>query len=201
MAIQKKNIAIIMLVFVFVLPVILAKFALEHNWFNKAATNKGELLTPTVDFSLELAELPPLWRIVYVLPEVCDAKCDNAIYALGQVHIALGKHMDRVEPFILTTAQSDLSALQREPNNVATTAENMPSNSLDTFKNFKTLNLSEKNVNEMFKNVSPSGIFIVDTLNNGMLKHPVFADKEQAVQASRDILFDIKKLLKLSRIG
>ena len=30
---------------------------------------------------------------------------------------------------------------------------------------------------------------------------PYFSEKEQAVQASRDILSDIKKLLKLSRIG
>lgn len=196
--IEKKNkIAIIALVVVFVLPVILAKVALENDWFNKAATNRGELLSPPIDFSSDFADLPPLWRLVYVLPENCDVTCKNALYAMGQIHIALGKHMDRVEPLIITTNNSQLAALK--------VPDISPENGTEVVqgqhKALKTLQIPEKNVNEMFKSVSPNGIFIVDTLNNGMLKHPLYPEKEQAVQASRDILLDIKKLLKLSRIG
>ncbi|CAI8203617.1 MAG: Uncharacterised protein [Glaciecola sp. HTCC2999] len=197
MAEKKNQIAIIALVVVFVLPVILAKVALENDWFNKGATNQGELLTPPIDFSANFAELPPLWRLVYVLPEQCDAKCANAIYALGQIHIALGKHMDRVEPLIITTQNSQLTALQSSEDTNLSDGKS----SLDTFKRMQTLNLTKENVNEMFKSVSSDGIFIVDTLNNGMLKHALYSDKEEAVQASRSILSDIKKLLKLSRIG
>lgn len=197
MAEKKNQIAIIALVVVFVLPVILAKVALENDWFNKGATNQGELLTPPIDFSANFAELPPLWRLVYVLPEQCDAKCANAIYALGQIHMALGKHMDRVEPLIITTQNSQLTALQSSEDTNLSDGKS----SLDTFKRMQTLNLTKENVNEMFKSVSSDGIFIVDTLNNGMLKHALYSDKEEAVQASRSILSDIKKLLKLSRIG
>lgn len=197
MAEKKNQIAIIALVVVFVLPVILAKVALENDWFNKGATNQGELLTPPIDFSANFAELPPLWRLVYVLPEQCDAKCANAIYALGQIHIALGKHMVRVEPLIITTQNSQLTALQSSEDANLSDGKS----SLDTFKHMQTLNLTKENVNEMFKSVSSDGIFIVDTLNNGMLKHALYSDKEEAVQASRSILSDIKKLLKLSRIG
>ena len=197
MAEKKNQIAIIALVVVFVLPVILAKVALENDWFNKGATNQGELLTPPIDFSANFAELPPLWRLVYVLPEQCDAKCANAIYALGQIHMALGKHMDRVEPLIITTQNSQLTALQSSEDTHLSDGKSF----LDTFKRMQTLNLTKENVNEMFKSVSSDGIFIVDTLNNGMLKHALYSDKEEAVQASRSILSDIKKLLKLSRIG
>ena len=42
---------------------------------------------------------------------------------------------------------------------------------------------------------------LVDTLNNAMLRYPTYEDKKAAVQSSRDILADVKKLLKLSRIG
>ena len=116
---------------------------------------------------------------------------------MGQIHIALGKHMDRVEPLIITTNNSQLAALK--------VPDISPENGTEVVqgqhKALKTLQIPEKNVNEMFKSVSPNGIFIVDTLNNGMLKHPLYPEKEQAVQASRDILLDIKKLLKLSRIG
>jgi hypothetical protein len=194
---NKNKIAIIALVVVFVLPVILAKVALENDWFNKGATNQGELLTPPVDLSKGFSELPPLWRLVYVLPEECDAKCTNAIYALGQIHIALGKHMDRVEPLIITTETSQLSALDV----TLDTSQKSNNTPLDRMKQIKTLNLTKENVNEMFKNVPSDGIFIVDTLNNGMLKHELYSNKEEAVQASRSILSDIKKLLKLSRIG
>ena len=197
MADKKNKIAIIALVVVFVLPVILAKVALENDWFNKGATNQGELLTPPIDFSSDFAELPPLWRLVYVLPEQCDAQCTNAIYALGQIHIALGKHMDRVEPLIITTQNSQLSAL--DIRSEGTSADSKTS--LDTYKRIRTLKITKENVNKMFKKVSSDGIFIVDTLNNGMLKHALYSDKEEAVQASRSILSDIKKLLKLSRIG
>ena len=38
-----------MLVAVFVIPVLLAVLALKGDWFNKAATNRGELLTPPVE--------------------------------------------------------------------------------------------------------------------------------------------------------
>ena len=41
---NRKTLAL--LVVVFVLPVILAWFALNNNWFNKAATNRGELINP-----------------------------------------------------------------------------------------------------------------------------------------------------------
>jgi hypothetical protein len=194
---NKNKIAIIALVVVFVLPVILAKVALENDWFNKGATNQGELLTPPVDLSKGFSELPPLWRLVYVLPEECDAKCNNAIYALGQIHIALGKHMDRVEPLIITTETSQLSALDV----TLDTSQKSNNTPLDRMKQIKTLNLTKENVNETFKSVSSDGIFIVDTLNNGMLKHELYSNKEEAVQASRSILSDIKKLLKLSRIG
>lgn len=197
MAERKNKITIIALVVVFVLPVILAKVALENEWFNKAATNRGELLSPPIDFAQDFAKLPPLWRLVYVLPEKCDATCRNALYAMGQIHIALGKHMDRVEPLIITTENSELAALQVIP----VTTANHDEIALGQHKELKTLQLPKKNVNEMFKNISPNGIFIVDTLNNGMLKHPLYPEKEQAVQGSRDILSDIKKLLKLSRIG
>lgn len=195
---EKKNkLAIIALVVVFVLPVILAKIALDNDWFNKAATNRGELLTQFIDFSSDFANLPPLWRLVYVLPETCDVTCTNALYAMGQIHIALGKHMDRVEPLIITTNTSELAALDLP----VMTTENRNEVVQGRHKALKTLQIPEKNVNEIFKSVSADGIFIVDTLNNGMLKHPLYSEKELAVQASRDILLDVKKLLKLSRIG
>lgn len=189
--------ALLLLLFVFILPVILAKVALESDFFNKAATNSGELLDPVIDFSPALSDQDPLWRLVYVVPDICDAQCENAIFAIQQVHTAMGKHSSRVQPLVIMTETSATDILS-EANLARIYTEQ---NAVETQHTIATVSLSKKNVNEMFKSVDVNAIFIVDTLNNGMLKHPTFSDKEEAVQASRLILSDVRKLLKLSRIG
>ena len=189
--------ALLLLLFVFVLPVILAKIALESDFFNKASTNSGELLNPVIDFNQAFSTKAPLWRLVYVAPAICDAACENALFAIQQVHTAMGKHSGRIQPLLILTENSatdllsvsNLTRIYREQGAVET------QHTIDTLK------ISQKNVNEMFKNVDVDGIFIVDTLNNGMLKHPLYKNKEEAVQGSRLILSDVRKLLKLSRIG
>jgi hypothetical protein len=175
----------ILLVVVFVLPVILAYLALQFDWFNKSATNRGELLTPPLDLSLVEAELTPKWRLLYVLPEHCEQQCENALYSINQIWIALGKESDRVEPLVLVDENSDIL---KEPK-------------LSQYPQVKWLNTNRQNVNKVFKDGATDGIFIVDTLGNIILKYPLKQQQEEAIQQSRDILADLRKVLKLSRIG
>ena len=72
MSTTKKNNKTMMLLLaaVFILPVLLAKLALDNGWFNQAATNKGELISPPVDMSaLQTTEQEPKWKLIYVLPQ------------------------------------------------------------------------------------------------------------------------------------
>ncbi|MFT6896703.1 MAG: hypothetical protein ACJA13_001106 [Paraglaciecola sp.] len=177
---------LLILAVVFILPVVLAKLALDNNWFTKAATNKGQLLTPP----LALTVLPDLgadskWHIFYVLPPQCDQACDNALYSLGQVWLALGKESDRVESLVISTPSSDQAAVD----------------TLSQQSVVKLLKSNEENVNSVFKNEPTDGIFIADTLNNVILRYPLYLNQQQAILHSRDILSDMRKLLKLSRIG
>jgi hypothetical protein len=50
-------------------------------------------------------------------------------------------------------------------------------------------------------NLKQQSVYIVDTLNNAMLYYQIDSDRSTAVMESRSMLADIKKLLKLSRIG
>lgn len=170
---------------VFALPVIMAKLALDNNWFNRAATNKGELISPPLDMRPLLSEQQAKWQILYVLPENCEQKCENAIYSVNQTWLALGKHMDRVEPVLLATQNSDSEKLSE----------------LNTQSNLILLMSDQQSVNNVFKDSSADGIFLVDTLGNIILRFPLYEEKQQAVLHSRDILADMRKLLKLSRIG
>lgn len=188
---KKRSKTPLLLVVVFVLPVILAKLALGNNWFNKAATNRGELLTPVLNFLpiLEESKLPlsedPKWHVLYVLPSTCDMKCENALYSLNQIWIALGKESDRMSPIVISTPDSDLVKVGE----------------LMTHETLTLLKADDNNVKKVFKDVATDVIFLADTLGNIILRYPTNLEKQQAVMQSRDILADLRKLLKLSRIG
>lgn len=183
--IKNKGLVIIFIA-VFILPVILAKFALEYQWFNQAATNKGQLLDPSLDMSKLIAtDHPPRWKFLYVLPNNCEEACQNAIYSLNQLWSALGKEQGRVESVVVSVSSSEQAALDK----------------IADYKHIRIVTADEQSVNQVFKDVKTNGIFIADTLNNIILRYPTQSDSQQAVLYSRDILADMKKLLKLSRIG
>ncbi|MBC3765923.1 hypothetical protein [Neptunicella marina] len=177
----------IVLAIVFILPVALAKLALELDWFNRAATNKGELLEPVLDATplYSKTKPPTIWRLVYVIPEQCDQSCKNAIYSIHQVWLALGRESDRVQALLITTEQSDPTI----------------NNDIKQLDNIHQLQTSTQNIQNVFKQSSADGIFVVDTLQNIILRYGLQQQKQKAVMHSRDILADVKKLLKLSRIG
>ena len=153
---------ILLLAAVFILPVILAKLALENGWFNQAATNKGELLSPPIDMSvLQISTQQPKWKLLYILPEICALECENAHENSNIEQLALLKDK----------------------------------------QNIRLFNTNLKSLQQVFKENITDGIFIADTLDNVILRYPLQIDQEQAILHSRDILADMRKVLKLSRIG
>lgn len=177
--------ALLILVVVFILPVVLAKLALEQDWFNQGSTNKGHLMQPTLDANPLLAEQPKKWRVVYVVPDTCDLACQHSIYSIQQVDLALGKESDRANATLIVTPQSDQTFGQWLAKDQRT----------------EVLLNSKENVNKVFNSAGVNGIFLVDTMNNAMLRYDPQPDQKQAIMQSRDVLSDLKKMLKLSRIG
>lgn len=183
---KKNNRRTMLLLFVaFVVPVILAKLALEGDWFNKAATNKGQLMEPVLDFSIAYPEREKKWYLTYISDQPCLTQCELAVYSLSQLWVALGKEQDRVATAVLFTdpAQVEVAKASLEKD----------------FLNYKTVENAD--LKRMFQNQPINGIFIVDALGNVILRYPLYEEKQEAVLKSRDILADMRKLLKLSRIG
>ena len=182
---QNKK-SMLLLAVVFILPVMLAKLALDYDWFNRGATNKGELLDPVLDFTAAYPQQADNthWRLVYVVPASCDEACHNALFSINQVWLALGRETDRVKALAVVTEASDL-----------------PADMAEKYRNVESLSVNLQTVEKMFNPVGTDGIFIVDTLQNVILRYPLQAEQQQAVMHSREILSDVKKLLKLSRIG
>jgi len=172
---------LVLMIFVFVIPVVLAKLALDHDWFTRGATNNGTLLQPTINLSTALEGSQPKWRLLFALPETCDEICENALFSINQVWLALGKESDRAEALVLYTPNSDKMALQK----------------LSAYANVHTLSVDDAILSQL----ETHSVYIVDTLINAMLFYSMDSDRKNAVMESRNMLADIKKLLKLSRIG
>ncbi|MEP1448487.1 MAG: hypothetical protein ABJK37_20455 [Paraglaciecola sp.] len=188
MSTTKKNNKSMMLLLaaVFIVPVLLAKLALDNGWFNQGVTNKGELISPPIDINvLQTKQQEPKWKLIYILPQKCSLGCENALYSIAQVHSALGKESDRAEVVVISHEQSNIEQLAELANK----------------QNVRLLSSDLKSLQQVFKETPTDGIFIADTLNNVFLRYPLQIDKEQAILHSRDILADMRKVLKLSRIG
>lgn len=182
---KKNRLSFILMIIIFILPVVLAKLALDNDWFNKGATNRGVLLDPIIEAQSLLSQAEQKWHFVYVLPSECLSACENAIYSIQQLHTAIGREKKRVNALFLATETSATDLVEQ----------------LDGKIGIEVLRAQQDSVTTVFKDVGLDGIFIADTLHNVVLYYPNTSDREQAIMDSRDMLADLRKLLKLSRIG
>lgn len=99
------------LLFIIITPMLvvaLATFIFKTGWGLPDGTrNQGVLLEQPVD----LSDVLPItkqdvffskqsvnpWRFAVVLPEVCDRSCEERLWFIKQVRIALGKYQNRIE--------------------------------------------------------------------------------------------------------
>ena len=181
----KNHKNLLLLLVIFVLPVVLAKLALDYDWFNRGATNQGELVEPGNSFAAIQPNPPePRWKLVYVMPDECQRACENALMSINQVWLALGRESDRVEAVAVTTAEQPLAVSYQQQ-----------------YPHITELQSDQSKIDEAFGKLHEQGIYVVDTLQNIVLKYQLHYDQKDAVMSSRAMLADVKKLLKLSRIG
>lgn len=176
---KNGNKALILLVLVFILPVIAAKLVLSFDLYEGGVTNKGQLLTNNVSYqSLEMDNPEPHeWQLIYLLPNRCNVICQDRLYILQQSHTALGRNQDRVHTIVMVDKHSDTSALADLNLTTAT-----PSAQLSQL-------LSEQQ------------LVIIDPLGSLVMSYPVAADHQAQIMQGKALVADLRKLLKLSRIG
>jgi hypothetical protein len=182
------------LVGVFFAPLALA-FLLYYGsggWRPPGSTNRGELISPARP--LPGVELPtaadePLaastwrgkWTLVYIGDGRCDGGCRAALTLMRQTRLALNKDMTRVQRVFLATGNCcDQAYLDAEhPGLVVARADN------------------DAGAKLLASFPDPTGvegsIYVVDPLGNLMMRH--------SPAPTKDLLEDLRKLLKLSHIG
>ncbi|CAH1223299.1 Hypotehtical protein in Cytochrome oxidase biogenesis cluster [Vibrio harveyi] len=175
-AVTKGRIVLVSLICLFALPAIIAKVVLSQGWYETGVTNRGELVEPYITFE-QLGQPSPLdekgWQLAYVLPPECKEQCQQQIHLMQQSHIALGKYQERVVPVIWAS---------EETNNVAQSIVVMQMN------------------DSLSSRVKAGQMLIVDPLGQLVMSYTPEAN-EDLVRLSKDVLADLRKLLKLSRVG
>jgi len=181
--VKKGRRSLVLVLAVFVLPIILAKFALEQQWLNTGVTNKGVLLTNELTLEklgLDNTDFEQHWLIMYGLPKSCTVKCQKTLEAVHNTYVALGKEMPRVSPVALY--QNDLPPKEKE-------------NILTSKWQLHVMPEQAK------KYIAKPQVFIVDPLGNVLLSHQLPENTTQLPQFGKQVLADMKKLLKYSKVG
>ena len=190
---DQGKIKFLLIVTIFVLP-----FAVSNHLYNKhlsgeklGTTNYGIFIDPIISLTetsfFDLSKnnkkynsLERKWYLIYNIRSECSETCLNEIYLLRQINIALGKDMDRVKRIILLGEQNDEDfnneLIEKYPNLII--VSNQPS--------------SLKNIITSIKN--NHNLFLVDPNGNVILGYDENFN-------GKKLLKDIKKLLKLSKIG
>jgi len=179
---------LLLLAFVFFGP-LAAAFALYYGdiWKPTGMAVNGALIEPPRSLPTESlisgAEEPrfmDLWTLVIVAHGDCDAACQKALLESRQVRRALGKERDRVQRvWLVSEGVADARFVTEQHPYLATVPSSEP-------------RLAP--VLKIIGEVAPGEVLVVDPLGNLMMRFPPGT-------TMRAMDTDLKKLLKISRIG
>lgn len=191
---------------VFAIPFLAALILHKTGLYQSVGTtNHGELISPPVAFeSLPLADaqanqiepssLNKTWWMVYVIPEQCDASCKNSLYQMRQIQLALGPDKKRVATMLI--AAHDL------PQEYADLiGKEFPEMKISYTQAAELQNWFADTENTTLKTNQTGYIYLVDTMGAVFMYYPTYADEQQSILKGRDLLKDLQKVLKLSKIG
>lgn len=169
---SKQKTLLLAFLALFILPVALAQMAFMGGWLAGSPTvNKGELINPPLSAAALFANNHH-WRLVYVMPPICHQACHESLYILGQTHLALGREMDRVVPVVLGAATLPADTA---PGLVQGGPGGAP--------------------------LQPNRLYIADPRGFVMLSYPPASERPQTLALGKDMLTDLKRLLKHSQVG
>ena len=178
---------------IFLLPVAVV-FALYYGgiWSPSGSSAKGTLVHPAQPLAvagLRHADGTPAsadlfqgkWSLLYIGDGACDEACRTALTYSRQSRLALNNEMTRVQRVLLATNHCcDQAYLDREHQGLIALDASSP---------------DAQKLLAQFPGERQKTLYIVDPLGNLMMKH----DASQVI--NKDLLTDLKKLLKLSHIG
>ena len=161
----------LLIVFVFVLPFIFAKYFFDNDATStRGTTNHGSFLVDEINIT-SLADNDH-WIILQVIDGKCDTSCQDNMHMLRQINTALGKDMCSVKRYLLHKNTNENTVY------------------LDNYPKVILLDRSETLYNKLTK--MDERIFIADPFGKIILGY-------ENDFIAKGLLKDIKKLLKFSK--
>lgn len=198
--------ALLLTAAIFIIPVIVAYTLLKTGWYSAAGTsNRGALIDPPIEFdqlALRDMQRQPIpadqfrktWWIMYVVPDVCDSACRNSLYLMRQTHQALGPEQRRVAELIVLPHQIDAELEQW-------LKQEFPA-ALQTTADAAVVNQVLQPAMNAAEHASTAGhLYLVDTMGAIFMHYPSYADEQESILKGRNLLKDLQRVLKLSKIG
>lgn len=180
----RRRWVVVALVFSFVLPFVLGQLAYDKGWFSGGATNKGRLLSPPLALS-ELvgtdAALQGRWWLIYVEPRQCDPACRQSHEALPRLQAGLGRDRGRVGLLVLAPEGSQRTAWTGDVRHQA-----LPDVAA---------------LDRRLGREAAGGWYLADPMGWIILDYAAPTSFKAALVRAQDVLDDLHKLLKVSRIG
>nr|WP_086938404.1 hypothetical protein [Thaumasiovibrio occultus] len=194
-----KSLKLWLLLGVFVLPVVSAWVLLRQGWYQGGVTNRGELLASPVSFAW-LRQPEPQWQILYAAPPTCDDACQGAMFNLRQVPQVVGESAQRLQSRVLLSKSETRPQVKHsviDANSTAVSAA--PENRVAALNSYAMT--AEQQAAWAELPFGEAAIYIVDPLGNVVMAYPVVEGKVAILAQGKDIVRDLKRLLKVSRIG
>lgn len=180
---RKSQRVLLIVALIFVLPLAAAYLVLSMGWYETGVSNKGNLVTPEIQLSAaDNEQLPDKWRIAYRMPTNCNTACENSLYVASQLHHALGRQQERVQPIAIAGSES------------AKTLPELPADSTMVI-------VESEGVHQALATLPEHALLIIDPVGSVVLWYAGSDDRKETVMNGRDLLSDLQKLLKLSRVG
>jgi hypothetical protein len=132
-------------------------------------------------------ELYGKWTLLYITSNYCDEACEENLYRMRQIRLAMGKNTSRVQRAMMV-GSSELSE------EIIIKLREYPG---------QLLHLNDETVADFINNFKLSGsddpfsarrLYLIDPLGNLMMSYPPNADPI-------GIIKDLKRMLRISRIG
>tara|TARA_B100000575_G_scaffold293511_1_gene305160 strand:+ start:296 stop:868 length:573 start_codon:yes stop_codon:yes gene_type:complete len=179
----KTRLYLVLIVFSFLGPLLLATIMYKYSDVVPVAPPKsyGNLIDPVITINTETDFDNILdrkkWTFMYVYEnETCDLLCEATLYVMQQVRESLGRERTRVSNIIVIN-----KSFENEENEKII-------KKYDKIRFIKVIN------NVFFKNLEKNHLYIIDPLGNIF----IYYDKDFSAEGLKK---DIKKILKVSRIG
>ena len=178
---------LMLIAIVFFGPLLVAAWMYYGGHFAQpTSSNNGTLLEPITNLAEALPDIEVLdrgkgsWLLVYPDAAICEESCQQALYTMRQARLMLGKEQGRlVRVFLHGDSPPDTVFLANEHQGLITTQE---------------ADLSSLLTNKKPAELPDGGYYLVDPLGNLVMYFRPDMDPSEMVD-------DIKRLLRLSRIG